>query len=163
MKSKEEIVRHLAETPYDEAQIKKIVKFLEDNGIIETAKEPTAEDFKEWFESDEESKEFNFGDYVHLKNDTDAVVVDVFPEDKMLCVHDGVSMYSVKYEDVERDCLEEEIDVVDKRMEEECNSYYNEDYMGIMPIGVEPLEEEDDECDSDLSDLIDEIINFNEE
>lgn len=131
MKTLEEVKAHVDKVGYNQLAIQKIEGFLIGNGLLGSdfemeymIGERTFDDFRTWFNSEkkEECKkeidwgEFGFGDFIHVQDGIDAVLLGGVHYDHMVCVNDRCEVKCFIVNDETRPCNEEEIESLMKTL-----------------------------------------------
>lgn len=128
MKTLEEVKAHVDKVGYNQLAIQKIEGFLLGNGLLGEEfemeymiGERTFDDFRTWFNSKEEKKheidwsEFGFGDFIHVQDNIDGVLLGSAHNDKVVCFN-GEQAYWFHLNDESRPCNEEEIEAIVAKM-----------------------------------------------
>lgn len=131
MKTLEEVKSHVGKIGYNQLAIQKIEGFLFGNGLLGEEFEieymigdRTFDDFRAWFNSKEDKKqeidwsEFGFGDFIHIQEDTDVVLLGGIHDGKVVCVNEFCDVNSLFLTDESRPCNEEEIESLLKKINE---------------------------------------------
>lgn len=129
MKTLDEVKAHLNSVGYKNDEIPIIEGFLFGKGLYE-GDEFEIEfivgsrnffDFKDWFNGKDEKKseidwsEFGFGDFIHVQDGIDVVLLGCIHDEKIVCVTDRCAVKIFIVTDETRPCNEEEIEKVVKR------------------------------------------------
>ena len=127
MKTLEEVKAHVHGVGYNQLAIQKIEGFLLGNGLLGgdfemeyMIGERTFDDFRTWFNMEEEKKseidwsEFGFGDFVHVQDGIDVVLLGGIHGRYFACFN-GEQATTLVLTDKSRPCNEEEIEKVVKR------------------------------------------------
>lgn len=125
MKTLEEVKTHVDKVGYNQLAIQKIEGFLLGNGLLGDEfemeymiGERTFDDFRTWFNSEEEKKqeidwsEFGFGDFIHVQDGIDVVLLGGIYDETFVCF-DGQVVMCLSVTDETRPCNEEEISSID--------------------------------------------------
>lgn len=130
MKTLEEVKAHLAKKGYNPEDMPRIEGFLFGSGLFE-GDEFEIEymggtnsffDFKDWFNGKDEKKseidwsEFGFGDFIHVQNGIDAVLLGGIHDGRMVCVNDRCEVKCFLVNDETRPCNEEEMESFIKKL-----------------------------------------------
>ena len=131
MKTLEEVKAHLAKVGYRRNEIPVIEGFLFGKGLYE-GEEFEVEfifgdnnffDFKDWFDGEEEKNkpeidwsEFGFGDFIHVQEGIDVILLGGIHYEKIVCVNDRCEVKRFVVTDKTRPCNEEEIESLVKKM-----------------------------------------------
>ena len=129
MKTLEEVKAHLSNVGYKSNEIPVIEGFLFGKGLYEGDEfemefifgDNSFFDFKDWFNGEDENKseidwsEFGFGDFIHVQEGIDVVLLGGIHDEKIVCVTDRCEVKSFLVTDETRPCNEEEIEKVVKR------------------------------------------------
>ena len=131
MKTLEEVKAHVDKVGYNQLDIQKIEGFLLGNGLLGEEfemeymiGERTFDDFRTWFntEKNEECKkeidwsEFGFGDFIHVQDGIDVVLLGGIHDEKIVCVNDKCAVKSFIVTEETRPCNEEEIESLLKKL-----------------------------------------------
>lgn len=129
MKTLEEVKSHLTKVGYRSNEIPVIEGFLFGKGLYE-GEEFEVEfiigdnnffDFKDWFDSEEKNKseidwsEFGFGDFIHVQEDVDVVLLGEICDCHFACFN-GEQVTTLVLTDESRPCNEDEIEKVVRRL-----------------------------------------------
>ena len=129
MKTLEEVKAHLTKVGYRSNEIPVIEGFLFGKGLYE-GEEFEVEfiigdnnffDFKDWFDGEEKNKseidwsEFGFGDFIHVQEDVDVVLLGEICGCHFACFN-GEQVTTLVLTDESRPCNEDEIEKVIKRL-----------------------------------------------
>lgn len=128
MKTLEEVKAHVDKVGYNQLAIQKIEGFLLGNGLLGDdfemeymIGERTFDDFRIWFNMEEEKKseidwsEFGFGDFIHVQDGIDVILLGGIYDDKFVCF-DGQQVIYLQTTDETRPCNEEEIESLIKTL-----------------------------------------------
>lgn len=129
MKTLDEVKAHLSNVGYKSNEIPIIEGFLFGKGLYEgdefeieyMSGTNSFFDFKDWFNGKDEKKaeidwsEFGFGDFIHVQEGVDVVLLGGIHDEKIVCVTDRCEVKSFLVTDESRPCNEEEIEKVVKR------------------------------------------------
>lgn len=142
MKTLEEVKTHVFNVGYNQLAIQKIEGFLLGNGLLGEEfemeymiGERTFDDFRTWFNSKEEKKqeidwsEFGFGDFIHIQDGVDVVLLGAVCDGKLVGLdNDRVRVLSLT--DESRPCNESEVDEFERELRAkgvlfsfECNEF----------------------------------------
>ena len=123
MKTLEEVKEHVNKIGYNQLAIHKIEGFLLGNGLLGEGfemeymiGERDFDDFRTWFNCKEEKKseidwsEFGFGDFIHVQEGVDVVLLGGIHDEKIVCVNDGCKVNCLLVTDETRPCNEDEIE-----------------------------------------------------
>lgn len=123
MKTLEEVKAHVEKVGYNQLAIQKIEGFLLGNGLLGgdfemeyMIGERTFDDFRTWFNMEEEKKseidwsEFGFGDFIHVQEGIDVVLLGGIHDEKIVCVNDRCEVNCFLVTDETRPCNEEEME-----------------------------------------------------
>lgn len=127
MKTLEEVKAHVDKVGYNQLAIQKIEGFLLGNGLLGEEfemeymiGERTFDDFKTWFNGEEHQEtpidwsEFGFGDFIHVQEGIDVVLLGGIHGRCFACFN-GEQATTLVLTDESRPCNEEEIEKVVKR------------------------------------------------
>ncbi len=133
MKTLEEVKAHLAKVGYRSNEIPVIEGFLFGKGLYE-GEEFEVEfifgdnnffDFKDWFDGEEEKNkleidwnEFGFGDFIHVQDGIDVILLGGIHDKKIVCVNARCELKRFLITDETRPCNEEEIESLIKTINE---------------------------------------------
>lgn len=132
MKTLEEVKAHLNSVGYKNDEIPIIEGFLFGKGLYD-GDEFEIEfivgsrnffDFKDWFNGKDEKKseidwsEFGFGDFIHVQEGTDVVLLGGIHNGKLVCVNEFFDVNCLFLTDESRPCNEEEIELLVKKFNE---------------------------------------------
>lgn len=128
MKTLEEVKAHVDKVGYNQLAIQKIEGFLLGNGLLGDDFEMeymlgkrTFDDFRIWFNMEEEKKseidwsEFGFGDFIHVQNGIDVVLLGGVYDGKVVCCN-GKNIFRLVLIDQSRPCNEHEIEALVRMM-----------------------------------------------
>ena len=131
MKTLEEVKTHVFNVGYNQLAIQKIEGFLLGNGLLGEEFEMEYmiggrdfDDFRNWFNSKEEEKSeidwygFGFGDFIHVQDGIDVVLLGGIYNEKIVCVNDKCEVNCFIVTDETRPCDEDEIESLLKKMNE---------------------------------------------
>lgn len=123
MKTLEEVKEHVNKVGYNQLAIHKIEGFLLGNGLLGEGfemeymiGERDFDDFRTWFNCKEEKKseidwsEFGFGDFIHVQEGIDVVLLGGIHDEKFVCVNDRCEVNCFLVTDETRPCNEEEME-----------------------------------------------------
>lgn len=130
MKTLDEVKAHLSNVGYKSNEIPVIEGFLFGKGLYEGDEfemefifgDNSFFDFKDWFNEKDEKKseidwsEFGFGDFIHVQEGIDVVLLGGIHDKKIVCVTDICEVNSFIVTDETRPCNEEEIEKVVRRL-----------------------------------------------
>lgn len=129
MKTLEEVKAHVDKVGYNQLAIQKIEGFLLGNGLLGEEfemeymiGERTFDDFRTWFNSKEEKKqendwsEFGFGDFIHVQDGIDVVLLGSINNGKLVCVNKYCDVNRLFVTDETRPCNEEEMESLIKAL-----------------------------------------------
>lgn len=131
MKTLEEVKAHVHCVGYNQLAIQKIDGFLLGNGLLGEEfemeymiGERTFDDFRAWFNSEkkEECKqeidwdEFGFGDFIHVQDGIDVVLLGGIHDENIVCVNDRCEVKCFFVNNETRPCNEEEIEDIVAKM-----------------------------------------------
>ena len=129
MKTLEEVKAHVDKVGYNQLAIQQIEGFLLGNGLLGEEfemeymiGERTFDDFRTWFNSEVENKpeidwsEFGFGDFIHVQEGIDVILLGGIHYEKIVCVNDRCEVKRFVVTDKTRPCNEEEIESLVKKM-----------------------------------------------
>lgn len=137
MKTLEEVKAHLAKEGYNPEDMPRIEGFLFGSGLFE-GNEFEIEymsgtnnffDFKDWFNGKDEKKseidwsEFGFGDFVHVQEGIDVVLLGGVNNGRFVCVNGLCEVNWLFLLDESRPCNEEEIESLVKKFNERDISF----------------------------------------
>lgn len=131
MKTLEEVKAHLAKEGYNPEDTPRIEGFLFGSGLFEgdefeieyMSGTNSFFDFKDWFNGKDEKKseidwsEFGFGDFIHVQDGIDVVLLGGIYDGNVVCC-DSESIFKLFVTDQSRPCNEEEIESLVKKMNE---------------------------------------------
>lgn len=138
MKTLEEVKAHVHDVGYNQLAIQKIEGFLLGNGLLGEEfemeymiGERTFDDFRAWFNSEkkEECKkeidwnEFGLGDFVHIEDGIDVVLLGGIHNGKVVCVNEFCDVHCLFLIEESRPCNEEEIEFLVKKFNERGISF----------------------------------------
>lgn len=122
MKTLEEVKAHVGKIGYNQLAIQKIEGFLLGNGLLGEEfemeymiGERTFDDFRNWFNGVESKKqqidwdEFGFGDFIHVQEGIDVVLLGGIYDGKVVCFN-GKNIFRLVLVDQSRPCNEQEIE-----------------------------------------------------
>ena len=128
MKTLEEVKAHVNVVGYSQSAIDSIEGFLigkdmlsEDTEIEYMIGDKTFFDFKTWFDSEVKNKseidwsEFGFGDFIHVQEGIDVVLLGGIHDENIVCINDRCEVKCLLVTNDTRPCNEEEIKKVVKR------------------------------------------------
>lgn len=131
MKTLEEVKAHVDKVGYNQLAIQKIEGFLLGNGLLGEEfemeymiGERTFDDFRTWFNGEEHQEtpidwsEFGFGDFIHVQEGIDVILLGGIHDEKIVCVNDRCEVKRFVVTDETRPCNEEEIESLVKKMNE---------------------------------------------
>ena len=131
MKTLEEVKEHVNKIGYNQLAIHKIEGFLLGNGLLGEGfemeymiGERDFDDFRTWFNCKEEKKseidwsEFGFGDFIHVQEGIDVVLLGGIHDEKFVCVNDRCEVNCFLVTNETRPCNEEEIESLVKNFNE---------------------------------------------
>lgn len=131
MKTLEEVKAHVHCVGYNQLAIQKIEGFLLGNGLLGEKfemeymiGERTFDDFRNWFNGVESKKqeidwdEFGFGDFIHIQDGIDVVLLGGIHGEEVVCVNDRCEVKCFLVTDETRPCNEEEMDSLIKEINE---------------------------------------------
>ena len=131
MKTLEEVKAHVNKVGYNQLAIQKIEGFLLGNGLLGEdfemeymIGERDFDDFRNWFNSEDKNKteidwsEFGFGDFIHVQNGIDVVLLGGIHDEKIVCVNDRCEVKCFMVTDETRPCNEEEMESLIKELNE---------------------------------------------
>lgn len=168
MKTIKEINEHLLKNGYTSRSANRIFNFLSDK--IENKEdfeiefmfgENEFEDFKEWYEKENDSNttftddDFVKGDFIHLKDGLDVLMLSYLFNGEFVCT-DGWSLYKMTLTNDTRTCTKEEIEKVEERL------HLNGIKFCYDCDELEPLQEQKNDKDvksEKLNDLDDNYLN----
>lgn len=123
MKTLEEVKAHVCKIGYNQLAIQKIEGFLLGNGLLGEEfemeymiGERTFDDFRNWFNGVEAKKqeidwdEFGFGDFIHIQDGIDVVLLGGIHGEEVVCVNDRCEVKCFLVNDETRPCNEEEME-----------------------------------------------------
>ena len=129
MKTLEEVKAHVNKVGYNQLAIQKIEGFLLGNGLLGEdfemeymIGERDFDDFRNWFNCKEEKKseidwsEFGFGDFIHVQEGIDVVLLGGIHDEKILCINDKFEAKCFLVTNETRPCNEEEIESIMKTL-----------------------------------------------
>lgn len=129
MKTLEEVKAHVNKVGYNQLAIQKIEGFLLGNGLLGEdfemeymIGERDFDDFRTWFNGEEEKKseidwsEFGFGDFIHVQEGIDVVLLGGIHDKKLVCVNDRFEAKCFLVTNETRPCNEEEIESLIKTL-----------------------------------------------
>lgn len=129
MKTLEEVKTHVFNVGYNQLSIQKIEGFLLGNGLLGEEfemeymiGERDFDDFRTWFNGAEKKKqeidwsEFGFGDFIHIKDGIDVVLLGGIHDEEVVCVNDRCEVKYFLVTDETRPCNEEEMEYLIKTM-----------------------------------------------
>lgn len=129
MKTLEEVKAHVCKNGYNQLAIQKIEGFLLGNGLLGEEfemeymiGERTFDDFRNWFNGVEAKKqeidwdEFGFGDFIHIQDGIDVVLLGGIHGEEVVCVNDRCEVKCFLVTDETRPCNEEEIESLIKTL-----------------------------------------------
>ena len=131
MKTLEEVKAHVDKFGYNQLAIQKIEGFLLGNGLLGEEfemeymiGERTFDDFRTWFNSEKNDEckkeidwnEFGLGDFIHVQDGIDAVLLGGIHDDYMVCVNDRCEVKRFIVNDETRPCNEEEMESLMKAL-----------------------------------------------
>lgn len=136
MKTLEEVKAHVDKIGYNQLAIQKIEGFLLGNGLLGEEfemeymiGERDFDDFKTWFNSEEKTKEeidwdeFGFGDFIHVQDGIDVVLLGGVNNGRFVCVNGLCEVNWLFLLDESRPCNEEEIESLLKKFNERDISF----------------------------------------
>lgn len=123
MKTLEEVKAHVKKVGYNQLAIQKIEGFLLGNGLLGEEfdmeymiGELTFDDFRNWFNSKEDEKpeidwsEFGFGDFIHVQDGINVVLLGGIYGEDIVCINDRCEVKHLFVTDETRPCNEEEME-----------------------------------------------------
>ena len=129
MKTLEEVKAHVNVVGYNQIALQKIEGFLLGNGLLGDdyemeymIGERTFDDFRTWFNGEEHQEtpidwsEFGFGDFIHVQDGIDVILLGGVHDEKIVCVNDRCEVKRFVVTDKTRPCNEEEIESLVKKM-----------------------------------------------
>lgn len=130
MKTLEEVKAHLAKVGYRSNEIPAIEGFLFGKGLYEGDEfemefifgDNNFFDFKDWFNGEEKKKqevdwsEFGFGDFIHVQEGIDVVLLGGIHDKNIVCINDRCEVKCLLVTNETRPCNEEEIESLVKKM-----------------------------------------------
>lgn len=129
MKTLEEVKAHVNVVGYNQIALQKIEGFLLGNGLLGDdyemeyiIGERTFDDFRNWFNCKEEKKseidwsEFGFGDFIHVQEGIDVVLLGGIHDEKILCINDKFEAKCFLVTNETRPCNEEEMESLLKKI-----------------------------------------------
>lgn len=129
MKTLEEVKAHVNVVGYNQIALQKIEGFLLGNGLLGDdyemeymIGERTFDDFRTWFNGEEHQEtpidwsEFGFGDFIHVQEGIDVILLGGIHDEKIVCVNDRCEVKRFVVTDETRPCNEEEIYIMIKRL-----------------------------------------------
>ena len=129
MKTLEEVKAHVNVVGYNQIALQKIEGFLLGNGLLGEEfemeymiGERTFDDFRTWFNGEEHQEtpidwsEFGFGDFIHVQEGIDVILLGGIHYEKIVCVNDRCEVKRFVVTDETRPCNEEEIESLVKKM-----------------------------------------------
>lgn len=168
MKTIKEINEHLLKNGYTSRSANRIFNFLSDK--IENKEdfeiefmfgENEFEDFKEWYEKENDSKtaftddDFVKGDFIHMYNDLDVLMLSCLFNGEFVCT-DGFSLLKLTLTNDARACTKEEMAKVEERL------YLNGIKFCYDCDDLEPLQEQENDKDvksEKINDIDDDNLN----
>ncbi len=131
MKTLKEVKAHVDKVGYNQLAIQKIEGFLLGYGLLGKEfemeymiGERDFDDFITWFNSEEKPKEeidwdeFGFGDFIHVQDGIDVILLGGIHDEKIVCVNDRCEVKWLVVTDETRPCNEDEIESLVKKMNE---------------------------------------------
>lgn len=131
MKTLDEVKAHVNKVGYNQLAIQKIEGFLLGNGLLGEdfemeymIGERDFDDFRTWFNGTEKKKpeidwsEFGFGDFIHVQEGIDGVLLGGIHDEKIVCVNDRCEVKCFFVTDETRPCNEEEMESLIKALNE---------------------------------------------
>lgn len=128
MKTLEEVKAHVDKVGYNQLAVQKIEGFLLGNGLLGgdfemeyMIGERTFDDFRIWFNMEEEKKseidwsEFGFGDFIHVQEGIDVVLLGGVYDGNIVCCN-GESIFKLILTNQSRPCNEHEIESLVRMM-----------------------------------------------
>lgn len=122
MKTLDEVKAHVDKVGYNQLAIQKIEGFLLGNGLLGEEfemeymiGERTFDDFRTWFNGEEHQEtpidwsEFGFGDFIHVQEGIDVVLLGGIYDGKVVCFN-GKNIFRLVLIDQSRPCNEQEIE-----------------------------------------------------
>ena len=123
MKTLEEVKEHVNKVGYNQLAIQKIEGFLLGNGLLGEEfemeymiGERDFDDFRTWFNCKEENKseidwsEFGFGDFIHVQEGIDVVLLGGIHGEEIVCINDCCEVKCFLVNDETRPCNEKEME-----------------------------------------------------
>lgn len=131
MKTLDEVKAHVNKVGYNQLAIQKIEGFLLGNGLLGEGfemeymiGERDFDDFRTWFNGMEKNKpeidwsEFGFGDFIHVQEGIDVVLLGGIHDEKIVGVNDRCEVKCFFVVDETRPCNEEEMESLIKALNE---------------------------------------------
>lgn len=138
MKTLEEVKAHLNSVGYKNEEIPIIEGFLFGKGLYEGDEfemefifgDNNFFDFKDWFDGEEEKNkpeidwsEFGFGDFIHVQEGIDVVLIGGIHNENIVCINDRCEVKCLLVTNETRPCNEEEIESLVKKFNERDISF----------------------------------------